>query len=211
VTTRVIPDPLWAKIATAAGGLPDEARASVTEAINSYGSEAGSRVASSETRKAIGRALEIAVEFSEVIESLEQNQDFRLFKTGNKPVDVTELTNVRVTVLSLRERLVADQRRLKQRSRREWYVVEASGLVTTLLEIRTDFLRLDVPTTRIDTTKAGPFLEYVRMCVRYADAGLNEQEIDKGIDGSLRGFQQRRTFEPENFPSILKPNVKKKD
>lgn len=206
---KLIPDTLWVKIAKASR-LPNEARARVNERINSYGEMAPRHVASDETRKAIQRSIEKTEELSHNLKMLEQDQNYLRFGRYLDSVDVTELTEARARLDILRERLLSDQNRFKRRSHRDWSVYEARALVTDLLEMRTDLLQVNVPTTHSDTTRAGAFLDYVKMCVRFADPELNERQIDRAIDSALTGFHERRSFEPENFPSVPESGVKKK-
>jgi hypothetical protein len=198
VLIEPLPEPLWVRMAALAGGLPDEARGDVTKGIRSYGETM--RFVRTDVREIAAKALKRARELSLLLANLEVNQEFKEFDIQD-PIAVTDLGEARRSLDDLSERLERDCKRLNQPRSKIWAIVEASAVVTTLLEIRTDRLSVDVPTTARDTTRAGPFLEYVKSGLRYADPQLTARQIDRAIDFALQGFQERRPFEPENFPS----------
>jgi hypothetical protein len=217
MAVKPLPDTIWIEIAKAAGGLPDEAREQVTQSIQSYqeNEDAEFNRVESDTRKSVKRALENAAELSEILESLEQNKEFRFFNTRGEPDDVADLTETRARIDRLRTRLLDDQKRLSKRGRKNWARLKVTALVVRLLEIRTDFLNIDVPTSVNETVSSGPFKEYLKLCLRYADPELTPDQlkgrISEGLVRATRGFQERRGWETENFPSAHKLNVKKKD
>ncbi|MCS3687511.1 hypothetical protein ABIF07_005462 [Bradyrhizobium elkanii] len=199
-----LPDPVWSNI-QAASGLPDEAREKVTAAIRGY-ERLQSKAAGGETRKRIKRAIRTAEELEEELQKLDQDEFFRTFG-AKEPPDLAYISKARKQLGALSHSLRNDQTRFKKRGRSRSMMVPGA-LATDLLEIRTSFLGVDVPTSLGETTNTGRFRQYVETCLLFFDSSLTTEEIKDAIDVACEGFKERQPFEPENFPKSERRAVK---
>jgi|GEM_PF-4120787 len=199
-----LPDPVWSNI-KAESGLPDEAREKVTAVIR--GCEPfRSKATGGETRKRIKRAIRTAQELGEELQKLDQDLFFRTFG-AKEPPDLTYISNARKQLAALSHSLQNDQTRFKKRGRSRSMMIPGA-LATDLLEIRTEFLGVDVPTSLGETTNTGRFRKYVETCLLFFDSSLTSEEIKAAIDLACEGFKERQPFEPENFPKSERRAVK---
>lgn len=201
---QTLPDEMWSRI-KAASGLPDEARERVAAAINGY-QRPRDKAAEGEARKKIKRAIRTTQKLSQDLEWLEQDEAFRSFGVKGS-LDLAPLLEARVQLAALSKSLLNHQNRFKKRGRSRSMMIP-SALVTDLLEIRTDILGVDVPTSLRETTNTGRYRKYVEMCLLFFEQSLTPKEIDRAINGACEGFKLTQSFEPANFPKSQRPPVK---
>jgi hypothetical protein len=199
-----MPDPRWDDIAREAGGLPPEAREKITTIVNSLRDDLSRLFVSKKTRKTVEDAAIGLKRMTALLDELEENAEFQNFGRDSRDaaVDARDLAKSRAVISGLCEGLLKDQRRLAGRMR--WSAINRTiaGSFTELLEARTDILGVNVPLQASETYQSGRFLNYLRLCLQHACPELTmvEKRLNRSLAITIMGFQERKTFEPENFP-----------
>lgn len=194
----IVTDRAWEKLAEAAGGLPPEARAEVEKEIQDYMVEGGApynRVLP-ETRETLSQAQKNLGKLTQDITLLEESSDFRSFNAQGA-IGATSLTRHLTALSEIRTSLDHAKERLSKRSRKNWPRIKLGSLFIELLEIRSHYLSLDVPTQAAEKSSGGRFHQYLQLCLELAEPRATNDEraakLKEGLGLAVTSFQARKS------------------
>jgi hypothetical protein len=86
--------------------------------------------------------------------------------------------------------------RLSKRSRKNWPGIKLGSFFIELLQLRSKYLRIDVPTQATETFNSRPFDQYLELCLGlaepYSNRGERTAKHKEGVRRAVKSFQQRK-------------------
>jgi hypothetical protein len=194
-------DAVWSQVIETEHRLPAETRIEFEEAVRSYleGERIKINCVSGATRVALRRAKSARVRLLDELTLLEGSPDYRRYNS-TESAEATSLSAYQAALGDMDARLHADEQRLSKRAPRNWQLKEwrwkLGPLFVELLDIRSFYLKIDVPTQAAETVNSGRFIKFLEVFLQLVEPNSSGDEFKKmlngGIDFAVEANQSRR-------------------